>query len=109
MTLRYPYEVRQPEEYFSDIPDVKMPADMLKLAEHIVESKEDDFRPHEFVDHYEVAVVDMLKKKQAGVPVKPGRSRIASSKVINLMDALRKSAAGGEDHGRQGLRASSQL
>src|SRR5262249_50650059 len=31
------YEVRKPEEYFSDIEDIKVPGEMLKLAEHIVE------------------------------------------------------------------------
>src|SRR5713226_2063513 len=39
MTLRYPYEVRDEKEYFGDIPDVKVPGDMLKLAEHIVDTK----------------------------------------------------------------------
>src|SRR3954451_18232676 len=38
-TLRYPYEVRKEEEYFDDIPDEKLPKDMLDLAKHIVESK----------------------------------------------------------------------
>ena len=39
MTLRYPYEVRKEDEYFSDIPDVKVSKEMLQLAEHIVETK----------------------------------------------------------------------
>jgi DNA end-binding protein Ku len=93
MTLRYPYEVRKFDDYFNDITEIKIPPEMLKLAEHIIETKEDDFKPEEFVDHYEAAVVDLLKKKRAGVPVKSGPSRAPSSKVINLMDALRKSAA----------------
>src|SRR5207244_3402764 len=33
-TLRYPYELRDSKDYFDDIPDVKLPAEMLKLAEH---------------------------------------------------------------------------
>ena len=45
MTLRYPYEVRKEDEYFADIPDVKIPGEMLKLAEHIVETKDGRFRP----------------------------------------------------------------
>ena len=39
MTLRYAYEVRKEDEYFADIPDVKVARDMLKLAEHIVDTK----------------------------------------------------------------------
>ena len=43
---------------------------MLKLAEHIVESKAAEFDPSELVDHYESAVVEMLKQKQAGKPIR---------------------------------------
>jgi DNA end-binding protein Ku len=57
-TLHYDYEVRKADDYFNDIPDVKIPNEMLKLAEHIVESKAGDFDPTSFVDHYEQAVVD---------------------------------------------------
>jgi hypothetical protein len=32
ITLRYPYEVRKEEEYFEDIPDEKIPKDMLELG-----------------------------------------------------------------------------
>ena len=42
---------------------------MLKLAEHILESKAGHFDPERFVDRYEEAVVEMLKHKQAGAPV----------------------------------------
>ena len=39
VTLRYPYEVRQPEEYFDTIDDEKVQKDMLDLAIHIVDTK----------------------------------------------------------------------
>src|SRR4029077_8763201 len=60
-TLRYAYEVRNAAEYFDEIPTTKIPKDMLQLAEHILESKAADFDPTSFVDHYEEAVVEMLK------------------------------------------------
>ena len=62
------YEVRDAKDYFDEIPDITVAPDMLKLAEHILQSKEGDFDPSEFVDHYEQAVVKMLRKKQAGIP-----------------------------------------
>src|SRR6202049_1978450 len=62
-TLRYPYELRDAKEYFDDLPIVTVAPDMLKLAEHILKTKEADFDPAEFVDHYEEAVIEMLKKK----------------------------------------------
>ena len=92
-TLRYPYEIRAAEEYFDDIPDVKVEPDMLKLAEHILQSKATDFDPSQFVDHYEEAVVAMLKKKQAGLPVSREGAAPRPQNVANLMDALRRSIA----------------
>ena len=93
-TLRYPYEIRDSKEYFDDIPAMKVPPDMRKLAEHILESKAAKFDPSHFVDHYEEAVVSMLKKKEAGVPVSRGKTEERPRNVINLMDALKRSIAG---------------
>src|SRR5271166_1881336 len=53
MTLRYPYEVREADAYFEDIPDLKLPAEMKQLASHIVDTKAAHFDPSKFVDHYE--------------------------------------------------------
>src|SRR5205807_4561744 len=54
-TLRYPYELRDHAEYFEDITDLKLPAEMKKLAAHIVETKAAHFEPKNFEDHYEKA------------------------------------------------------
>jgi DNA end-binding protein Ku len=90
ITLRYPYEVRKEDEYFEDIPDEKIPKDMLELASHIVETKSGHFEPEKFEDHYEDALKELLKKKQAGEKIEAPKER-APAKVINLMDALRRS------------------
>jgi DNA end-binding protein Ku len=90
VTLRYPYEVRKEEEYFDDIPDEKVPKDMLELATHIVETKKGHFDPDKFEDRYEDALKDLLKKKQSGKPIERPEHR-EPAKVISLMDALRRS------------------
>jgi DNA end-binding protein Ku len=90
VTLRYPYEVRNEEEYFDDIPDEKLPKDMLDLAKHIVDSKKAEWKPERFEDQYEDALKELLKKKQSGQKIEAPRER-EPSKVINLMDALRRS------------------
>ena len=90
VTLRYPYEVRKEDEYFDDIADEKIPKDMLELAAHIVETKAGHFNPQKFEDQYEDALRELLKKKQSGEKIEAPRER-APSKVINLMDALRRS------------------
>ena len=90
VTLRYPYEVRKEDEYFDDIPDEKIPKDMLELASHIVETKTGRFDPKKFEDRYEDALKDLLKKKQKGEKIEKPKER-APSNVVNLMDALRQS------------------
>ena len=90
ITLRYPYEVREEKDYFDDIPNEKVPKDMLELATHIVETKKSHFEPRKFEDQYEDALKELLKKKQSGEKIEAPRER-EPSKVINLMDALRRS------------------
>jgi DNA end-binding protein Ku len=92
-TLRYPYEIKVAKEYFDDLPNVKVAPDMLKLAEHILQSKKADFDPSQFLDHYEEAVAEMLKKKQVGIPAPRERASARPQNVVNLMDALRNSIA----------------
>ena len=64
--LRYPYEVRNEDEYFDEIPQGKATKDMLDLAKHIVQTKSGHFNPDKFEDHYEEALKELLNKKQAG-------------------------------------------
>jgi DNA end-binding protein Ku len=89
-TLRYPYELRGEADYFEDIPDLKLPAEMMKLAAHIVDTKAGHFDPKAFEDHYEKALVELLKSKQAGLPIETVEEKTAP-RVINLMDALKAS------------------
>ena len=88
-----PDEIREVKDYFDDIPNVKVESDMLKLAEHILQSKAAEFDPTHFVDHYEEAVVEMLKKKEAGIPASRERAASRPQNVVNLIDALRRSIA----------------
>ena len=91
--LRYPYEVRDPAEYFDEIQDVKVTKDMLALARHIVEQKSGSFEPGKFEDQYETALVDLINQKRAGKPIRP-KERPRGENVVDLMDALRKSIGG---------------
>jgi DNA end-binding protein Ku len=90
-TLRYAYEVREPAAYFEDIPDLKLPAEMKQLAAHILDTKAAHFEPTKFTDHYETALVELLRAKQAGRIVEAPKDEPAPQRVINLMDALRAS------------------
>jgi DNA end-binding protein Ku len=92
-TLRYAYEVRDTADLFSGIQDMKIAKDMLALAEHILETKAGEFDPENFHDRYEDAVVEMLRRKQAGMPAEIAKPAAPQSNVVSLMDALKKSLA----------------
>jgi DNA end-binding protein Ku len=89
--LRYKNEVRDENDYFAAIPDIKVSADMLKLAAHILDTKKGHFKPEKFEDRYETALMDLIKAKRGGKAA-PTLAEPKPSNVINLMDALRRSA-----------------
>jgi DNA end-binding protein Ku len=90
-TLRAKTEVRDAKNYFDEIKDIKIPADMLQLAVHILETKKGHFDPNKFEDRYEKTLNDLIAAKRAGKKP-PVATEEQPSNVINLMDALRRSA-----------------
>ncbi|UFS73698.1 Ku protein [Tardiphaga sp. 37S4] len=104
-TLRFPYEVRDEEDYFDDIKSPKISKDMIDLAVHILDSKASHFDPSRFKDEYETALKTLVKRKAAGKPVKVVEKEEKPDNVINLMDALKASLKGGK--GKSTKRASS--
>ncbi len=90
LLLRYPYEVRNEQEYFDGIEDVKLTKDMLDLAKHIVSSKSGHFEPDKFHDEYETALIDLINHKRAGQPIAKAKPQ-REGNVIDLMEALRRS------------------
>src|SRR5712671_1403532 len=92
-TLRYPYEVRNASDYFSDLPELALAPDLLQLAKHIVDSKVAAFDPMAFRDRYEEALLAHLKSKEAGAVREEKPVLGMPRRIINLMDALRRSIA----------------
>ena len=92
--LRYPYEVRNEDEYFDDIQDVKVTKDMLDLAKHIVQQKTAEFEPGKFEDHYEAALTDLINQKRNGKTI-AAKPRPRGENVVDLMDALKRSIGSG--------------
>jgi DNA end-binding protein Ku len=90
-TLLYPYEIRSDEAVFDEIPEVTLPAEMLGLAEHIIDKMSGEFEPDKFEDRYENAMIELIRSKQAGLPAPKEKAASRPANVVNLMDALRRS------------------
>jgi DNA end-binding protein Ku len=93
LTLRFVHEVRNESEYFSEIPAMELPPEMMKLAQHIIRTKSADFDPAMLEDHYRSALVRILRRKQAKRPAQARAVKPLRENVVNLMDALRRSVA----------------
>jgi DNA end-binding protein Ku len=90
-TLNFDYEVRSSEEVFKDVAKVKVEAEMLDLAKHIIGTKKGDFDPAKFDDRYEDALAALVKAKAEGKTL-PKPKPIKVSKPNDLLKALRESA-----------------
>ncbi len=96
-TMRYAAELRPAADYFRDIKKVEVSADSLELAKMLIQRRASAFEPQTFVDGYEVAVKELVDAKLQHLPVpQDAEPAPARGKVINLMDALRKSIGGNQ-------------
>ncbi|HEY4358855.1 MAG TPA: Ku protein [Acidobacteriaceae bacterium] len=97
-TMRYEAELRDPAEYFRDIKKTSVDSDSLSLAKELIKRKSAKFDPGKFVDGYEAAVKELVDAKLKHLPIpKDEAHKPARGKVINLMDALRKSVSGDKE------------
>jgi DNA end-binding protein Ku len=93
-TLRTAEEVRAVDQLSA--PALPKPdAQMLAIAEKIVDQQAGKFDPSEFVDRYEDALRALIEDKRKGRVVKPARPANDDAKVVDLMAALRNSLKGG--------------
>ncbi len=95
-TLRYADEVHKAQGYFRDIPDDKPDADLLDLAEALIEKKAASFDPAEFHDRYVDALKGLIERKRKAkgrkiIEDKSGDDARSGSNVVDLMAALKKS------------------
>ena len=100
-TLRYADEVHKAASYFREISDARPDADLLELAETLIEKKAGGFDASTFQNRYidalKALIAEKQKKKgnrviQDDSPDKPAKG----SNVIDLMAALKKSIDSGD-------------
>ncbi len=108
-TLRYPYELRDADDYFDDIKSPKISKDMVELAGHILDTKAAHFDPKKFKDEYEDALKKLVRRKASGKTIEVSEPEEKPGNVVNLMDALKQSLktkgsarrSGAKSHGRR--------
>ena len=94
-TLRTYDEVKNPDEVFGDIPQVKADKNMIDIAAKIIAQQEGDFDPTGFKDHYEDALRALIKEKEKSSGRRVTAAEPRHEEVGDLMEALRKSLGEG--------------
>lgn len=97
-TLRYREEIKDADDVFSGFGREKSRADMLKMAEELIRTRSGDFDPTEFRNHYAEALRDLVKQKvESGGAVPVEDDSAPGAKVIDFMEALKRSLKGEEN------------
>jgi DNA end-binding protein Ku len=93
-TLRYADEIQKADVFFTEVPAAKPDKELLSLAEELIERKAKPFDPKAFQDPYEAALKELIDAKMANRPPESIDEPQIGAKVIDLMEALKRSVGG---------------
>jgi DNA end-binding protein Ku len=94
--LRHADAIRPAATLFNEIPDVKVDKEALDLAKELVTRKAGKFEPEQFKDEYAAAVWELIQAKLEDRAPEIVTEEPGGAKVINIMDALKKSVEQGK-------------
>lgn len=90
--LRYAEELRQPQDFFDEVPSAKPDKEMVDLAVQLIEKKSAAFRPERFEDHYATALKALIRDKLKGRKIVAHEDDAPrGGNIVDLMEALKKS------------------
>jgi DNA end-binding protein Ku len=91
-TLRAANEIRRREDYVPDIETKPAGKAEVELAQQLIKGKAAKFDPTKYPDRYQTALRELVEAKLEGKEIEAPEPQ-HTARVINLMDALRKSVA----------------
>jgi DNA end-binding protein Ku len=103
--LRHANEIRSADKLFDEVPDVKVDKEALDLTKELIKRKSGKFEPDQFKDEYTEAVRELIQAKLEDRAPEIVTEQPGGAKVINIMDALKKSVQQGKSGGARGKTA----
>jgi DNA end-binding protein Ku len=91
--MRYEEELRDPADYYSGVPQAKVDDKQVALAKQLIESYRAPFDASKFKDDYEASLRELVDAKLHHKKLPAAEKEPKRGKVINLMDALKRSVA----------------
>jgi DNA end-binding protein Ku len=92
-TLRFATELREARDYSPSTESRTADAAQLGLAKQLIDAYTQPFEVSRFKDHYEEALRELVEAKIKNFPVPEPESEKKPPKVVDLMEALRRSLA----------------
>ena len=91
--MRYEEELRDPADYYSGISEAKVDDKQVALAKQLIESYREPFDAGKFKDDYEASLRELVEAKLHGKKPPAPEKEPKRGKVIDLMEALKRSVA----------------
>ena len=105
--LRYADELRDPADFFDEVPGTKPDKEMVDLAVQLIGKKSAAFKPDKFEDHYQTALKALIQDKLKGRKIVAHESdRPKGGNIVDLMEALKRSVAASSGGGAKSSGAS---
>jgi DNA end-binding protein Ku len=91
--LRYAEELREPADYFDEVPSTKPEKEMVELAVQLITKKSSAFDAAKYEDHYQTALRQLVQDKVKGrkIIAPHEETRPKGTNVVDLMEALKRS------------------
>ncbi len=100
-TLRYESEVKDADQVFAHIGTSPARRDMMDMASDLIERRSETFDASKFKNHYSEALHELVKRKVSkGQSVAVEENQEPTSKVIDFMEALKRSVADKDGTGK---------
>jgi DNA end-binding protein Ku len=90
--LHYPEQIIGMDgiEGLEELEKVKIDAENVRMARDLIKNMSGDFVPDEFTDQYNRTLMEIIRAKAEGGEIR-ATPRVEGAKIINLMEALKKS------------------
>lgn len=90
-TMYFQNEIREVAGYGEKPKDMHLKPQEIKLAEQLIETLSEDFKPQQYHDTFQDQLRELVEAKQKGRTITEKKSGAPRAKVIDMMDALKKS------------------